>query len=158
MKTVCFTGHRNVRFTPTLRFYLIKLLEDLIYEGADTFYSGGSFGWDNDCSDVVLELKEKYPHIKLCIVMPYPELVQTEGWTDGQKEQYRRILSLADNVECCSEKRATGSEKKRNARLVELADCCVCYCNINRKRSGTVQTVHMALKKRIKVYNLYDDN
>ena len=83
---------------------------------------------------------------------------QTEGFTDIQKEQYSRILAFADKVECCSERKATGIEKKRNERLVELSDYCVCYCNEKRKRSGTAQTVRMARKKGIGVYNFYADN
>ncbi|MDE6594508.1 MAG: hypothetical protein K2K44_00685, partial [Oscillospiraceae bacterium] len=94
--------------------------------------------------------------IKLCLVLPYPENIQTDGWTDSEKEQHRRIVSRASSVEFCSESRTPNSEKIRNARLVELADCCVCYLNYKRHRSGTYQTYKMAQNKGIKIHNLYD--
>ena len=157
-KAVCFTGHRNSPNTPEIRFYIKNLLEGLIVlDGADTFYAGGAKGWDNDCSDIVLEMQKEYPHIKLCLVLPYPENIQTDGWTDSEKEQYRRIVSRASKVEFCSESRTPNSEKIRNARLVELSDCCVCYLNQKRYRSGTYQTYKMAQKKGIEIHNLYDD-
>ncbi|MCM1330864.1 MAG: DUF1273 domain-containing protein [Ruminococcus sp.] len=157
-KAVCFTGHRNSPHTPEMRFYIKNLLDGLIVlDGADTFYAGGSKVWDNDCSDIVLEMQKEYPHIKLCLVLPYPEKFQTDGLTDSEKEQYRRIVSQASSIELCSENRTPNSEKIRNARLVELADCCVCYLNQKRQRSGTYQTYKIAQKKGIEIYNLYDD-
>ena len=42
----------------------------------------------------------------------------------------------------------------RNKRLVELADCCVCFCGEPEGRSGTAQTVRMARQKGIPVINL----
>lgn len=65
------------------------------------------------------------------------------------------ILSAADSVEQTSGHYYNGCMKVRNARLVELADCCFCYWNPNRKRSGTGQTVRMAHKKNIMVVNFY---
>ena len=46
--------------------------------------------------------------------------------------------------------------KKRNAQMVELADCCVCYYDDSIARSGTGQTVRMANAKGIEVINLFD--
>lgn len=58
MRAVCFTGHRNAHITADLRVYVIKLLESLIKKGTDTFYVGKACGWDNDCPDLVLELRD----------------------------------------------------------------------------------------------------
>ena len=43
--------------------------------------------------------------------------------------------------------------KRRNERLVELADYCICYCT--NPRSGTGQTVRMAKDKGIDIINLF---
>lgn len=57
-----------------------------------------------------------------------------------------------------SERYYDGCMKGRNARLVELATvCCICYWNVNDKRSGTGQTVRMAQKKGIEIINLNDE-
>ncbi len=44
--------------------------------------------------------------------------------------------------------------KIRNAKLIELADVCVCYYNLSQYASGTGQTVRMAQKKEIKIINI----
>ena len=44
--------------------------------------------------------------------------------------------------------------KKRNARLVNLADCFVCY--YYKSRSGTGQTIRMAQKNKLEIINLYE--
>ncbi|MCM1330576.1 MAG: hypothetical protein NC253_14190 [Ruminococcus sp.] len=54
-------------------------------------------------------------------------------------EKTTLFLNVSD-TELCSESRTPNSEKIRNARLVELADCCVCFLNQKRQRSGTYQT------------------
>ena len=47
--------------------------------------------------------------------------------------------------------------KQRNARMVELVDCCVAYYDeSSNARSGTGQTVRMADLKGIEVINLFD--
>ena len=153
MKSICFTGHRNIKITSELISLLNKTLTDLIDNGAADFYAGGALGWDMLCEQAVLDLKEKFPHIRLHLVLPCSAEEQTAKWNDMQKEKYRKILNAADTVRYISEHYYDGCMKVRNARLVELADCCVCYYD-NRGRSGTGQTVRMAKEKGIRVINL----
>ena len=53
-----------------------------------------------------------------------------------------------------SEEYTKSCMRLRNQRLVELADCCICYCSDPAGRSGTAQTVRMAKQKGIPVINL----
>ena len=41
----------------------------------------------------------------------------------------------------------------RNALFVKLADVFLCYHDKSKARSGTTQTVRVAIQKGIKVYN-----
>jgi len=91
VKTCCFTGHRPkalpwgydendmrcVSFKSNIRF----TVENLIVEnGYEKFISGMAMGADIICAEVVLSLKNIYPHIKLeCAV---PNYAFTESWTD----------------------------------------------------------------------------
>ena len=154
MKSVCFTGHRNVKVTNELLYNLNKTLINLIKNGVVTFISGGACGWDLLASEAVLKLREEYPHIKLHLVLPCLPEDQTAKWNDTQKAEYQNILNAADKVEYTSDHYYDGCMKVRNARLVELADYCVCYYYNNRIRSGTGQTVCMAERKGIKIINL----
>ena len=153
LKNVCFTGHRNVKVTNELMVRLKKTLTDLIESGFDTFIAGGALGWDSIAAKAVLNLREVYPHIRLYLVLPCSSEEQTAKWNDSQRAEYQNILNAADKVEFTSDHYYDGCMKVRNARLVELADCCVCYYD-NRGRSGTGQTVRMAKNKGIDVINL----
>ncbi len=153
-KSVCFTGHRNIKKTAELKKALIKQLVMLFDEGADVFYAGGAVGWDMLCERVVIELREKYPHIKLHLVLPCPADEQTAKWNESDKREFMELLLVADMVELCSDHYYDGCMKVRNQRLVDLSDVCVCYYNESNKRSGTGQTVRMAEKKNICIINL----
>ena len=153
MKSVCFTGHRNVKITNGLILKLNETLTDLIENGVTNFYAGGALGWDMLCEQAVIDLREKFPQIRLNLVLPCSSEEQTYKWNDMQKAEYNKLLNAADSVEYTSEHYWKECMKVRNARLVELADCCVCYYD-NRGRSGTGQTVRMAKEKGIRVINL----
>ncbi|MCH5349839.1 MAG: DUF1273 family protein [Oscillospiraceae bacterium] len=155
-KSICFTGHRNVKVTIELMLLLNKTLTDLIENGAVDFYAGGSLGWDMLCEQTALALRKKYPQIRLHLVLPCFSEKQTAKWNDLQKAEYQKILSAADTIQYTSEHYYDGCMKARNVRIIELADCCVCYYD-NRSRSGTGQTVRMAGEKGIRIINLTEN-
>ena len=156
MKSVCFTGHRHICNEEQLQNRLIETLESLISNGVTDFYAGGAIGFDTLAANVVLLLREKYSHIKLHLILPCCKFDQTAKWTTEQIAEYDRILSAADSAEYICEKYYYGCMKARNARLVELADCCVCYYDNKNSASGTGQTVRMAERKGITVFNTFE--
>lgn len=99
-----------------------------------------------------MKLREENPNIKLHLILPYNEDERTYGWTSENKAEYHRILLASDSIEYVSEQYTKNCMKKRNARLVELSDCCICYYKI--WRSGTGQTVRMAETKGIRIINI----
>lgn len=158
-RSVCFTGHRTIaEDKEKLSARLYALLERLVTEQKITdFYTGGAVGWDALAALTVLKLREKYPKVKLHLVLPCPFEEQSTKWNEAQKEEHKHIASLADTKEFTSEHFGKTAMKIRNARLVELAtDCCICYWNPKDFRSGTGQTVRMAQKKGIEVINLFE--
>lgn len=158
MKSICFTGHRKLSETEELSKRLYQSLEKAVKNGTSDFYAGGAVGFDTLSSALVLKLREVYPHIKLHLILPCPNEEQTENWSKEEKSEFYRILGFADVVEYTSEHFYKGCMKVRNARLVELADCCFCYWNTVRQRSGTAQTVRMAQKKKIIIVNFFRSN
>ena len=158
-KSACFTGHRDIDTNDSaLSSLLCSVLECLITEHTVTdLYAGGAVGFDTLAADTVLRMREKYPQVKLHLVLPSSNANQTKGWTAEQVADFNRILGLADSVEYISDSYYNGCMKARNARLVELAsDYCICYWNPKNFRSGTGQTVRMAQKKGIEVINLFE--
>ena len=154
MKTACFTGHRNLNCDlEDLKSRVYNALERAIVNaGITDFYNGGAIGWDMLTAQEVLKLREKYPHIKLHMILPCSPENQSYKWTPEQKKAYFSVLKQANSIEQISEHYFTGCMKQRNARLIELSDCCFCYWNGNMK-SGTVQTIRMAQRKHILIVN-----
>lgn len=156
MYSVCFTGHRNIKITDDLKQKLTEQLCTLIEaNGATDFYAGGAVGWDTICAYTVIELRSIFPQIRLHLVLPCCEADQTAKWSDLQKAAYKEIYSAADSIEYISQNYFDGCMKKRNERLIELSDICVCYYNSKKITGGTVQTVRMAKRKNMRIINLY---
>ena len=156
MKSCFFTGHRNIGFDAMLIVKTGHIINDLIKDGVTDFYAGGAVGWDMICEELVLSLRKKYPEIKLHLILPCPPEQQISGWGDGDRAEYDSILKNSDDVEIVSESYDKDCMKKRNARLAELGEICLCYYNEKNFRSGTGQTVRMAQKAEKKIINVYD--
>lgn len=155
MKAVCFTGHREVNVTQELKIKMFDEMEQLVKNGATDFYAGGAIGFDMLAEKAVVALRKKYPQVKLHLVLPCPEEQQTLKWSEAEKEEYKKYLSLADTIEVCSSFYHRDCMRIRNQRLVELSDICICYYNENHSASGTGQTVRLAQKKGIPIINVF---
>ena len=153
MKTCCFTGHRIIKITPELVQRLRDTIINMIERGVADFYNGGAIGFDMLCAETVIELKAEYSDIKLHMLLPCPPKEHVKRWNKAQIARYNEILQAADSVIVLSKHYTKECMKRRNERLVELADCCICYCN--NPRSGTGQTVRIAEQKGIDVINLF---
>ena len=155
--SACFTGHRDMAESEkTVSERLFALLERLVTKEQITdYYAGSAVGFDTVAAKCVLRLKEKYPEVRLHLVLPCSNEEQTRKWTANQKYEFRQILTRADSVEYTAQHQFRGCMAIRNARLVEHAtEYCICYHDPARK-SGTSQTIGFAEKKGLKVINLY---
>ena len=152
--TVCFTGHRQIAYDAAMRIpsLLDEVLTELCERGATTFRAGGAIGFDTVAALKVLELKERYPHIRLELILPCRN--QTEYWEETAVRTYQYILSRADSHLFLFDTYFDGCMLERDRRLVEGADVCVAYCN--RSRGGTAYTFTQALRAGLEVINLND--
>lgn len=153
-KTCCFTGHREVSILklPALKTKLKKQIEELIDQGYEVFVAGGAIGFDTLAANAVLKLREKYPHIKLHLVLPCEN--QDKYWTDSQKAEYARILESSDSHEYVSRSYTRYCMFQRNRKMVDLSSRVVAYYDGDGK-GGTAMTVKYAMQKQISVINLY---
>lgn len=157
MTSCFFTGHRYFSYKkdPDVLDYLGNLLPILVENGVTDFYSGGALGWDKECEFVINIMKKMYyPQIKLNLILPCPPEIQSQNWNEKDKAEFKARIDVADSVEIVSKENDKDCMKKRNARLVETGDICVCYFNRNDFRSGTGQTVRMAEKANKIIFNL----
>lgn len=97
-KTACFTGHRDIPplKRPGIKHRLEREIERSIQAGYLYFGAGGALGFDTLAAQTVLKLKERYPDIKLILVLPCK--TQTSGWKQTDIDEYERIKEAADKV------------------------------------------------------------
>ena len=112
---VTFCGHREIQEPEKVRKWLYEAVEALIREGADCFYLGGYGQFDSMAAGVVQKLKQKYPHIRSVIVLPY---LGREYNTSGYDESNYPPLENVPRRYAIS---------KRNEYMVDNADVVVAY-------------------------------
>lgn len=151
-KTCCFTGHRLINLSEysAIKRKVKKVMVSLIKKGVIFYGAGGALGFDTIAAECVLELKEKYPQIKLILVLPCKD--QTRGWYDYDIKKYNEILSRADKVVYIAERYYDGCMLKRNRHLVDNSGYCICY--LKRDGGGTAYTVNYAKQNWLIIYNI----
>ena len=151
-KTCCFTGHRDIPSGAYQRIFkkTEEMVESLIERGYLYFGTGGALGFDTIAAFAVLKLKERYPDVRLILVLPC--LTQTRGWSREDVEIYEDIKSKADKVVYTSQEYTRGCMHKRNRHLVDNSSACIAY--FTESKGGTAYTVEYALKNGLTVFNI----
>ena len=179
--TAFFTGHRIIdKPSSELSNILETTIENLIISGVIYYGVGGAIGFDTLSAKTVISLRDKYPNIKLILVLPCKK--QDELWNQTDKVEYSEILKQADKIVYISENYTRQCMFQRNIvhalvsiigmtvqhglassfvfilifharHLVNFSSYCICY--LNKKTGGTVYTVSYAKSKGLKMINLY---
>ena len=150
--TACFTGHRSIPLMQrgTVRKKLEKTVRELIGKGYRYFGAGGALGFDTLAAQAVLRLRERYPQIRLILVLPC--LNQTRGWPQADIDTYKEIKRCADKVTYTSEHYFRGCMQKRNRHLVDNSSACICY--LTKSAGGTAYTVNYARRMGLRIINI----
>lgn len=148
----CFTGHRHIdkNKTAALSVALDRCIAALFEEGFTEFRTGGARGFDTLAALRVLNFKKQHPACRLSLILPCPE--QAEGWSQGERALWERILTEADEHRFVETAYSSHCMHLRNRTLVEGSDCCVAYLTENR--GGTLYTCSYALKNGLRFINL----
>ena len=135
-KTCAFTGHRVLGDDFSAR-KLKKEIKKLILAGVDTFYNGMAMGFDLLAAEKTLELKKRFPHIRLILCIPCYK--QERSFSEKDKGRYATIYKKADEKKVLSEFYYRGCMQARNRYMVERADVLIAYCT--KADGGTAHTV-----------------
>ena len=152
--TCFFTGHRIIAknkiadVTARIEREAQTLIND---KGVTDFITGGARGFDTIAARAIIRLKEKYDYIKLHLYLPCYD--QMGNWSSSERYEGRMIMAYADSKMYVTEgKYVTGCMQLRNKRMVNDAHYCIAY--MNRRRSGTAQTVSYAEDNDCEIINI----
>lgn len=146
--TTCFfTGHRiiPIKVREPLRNRVAETCINLIENcGVTDFISGGALGFDTLAAMVILDLKKRYPNIKLHLYLPCTD--QSAKWKAYDKEIWDSIKLMADNYKFISDMPyVAGCMQLRNKAMVSDSAYGIAYCT--RSFGGTVSTIKYAQEK-----------
>lgn len=152
-KTVCFTGHRVLHDPKSeIENSLETAIRQCIDKGAEFFITGGAIGFDTIAALTVIRLRETYPHIRLILALPCPPDQQTLKWSTEQKQEYQRILKLANEVNILSPIYTDRCMLIRNKYMVDNSSKLIHYLRTNR--GGTMHTISYAQKEQIELIGI----
>jgi len=140
------TDARCVEF----RFRLREALEYLIGQGYTDFMSGGALGFDQMAARIVLSLREKYPWIRLIMVIPFDG--QADKWSREQRRRWLEIIEASDKVIRISHSYDKGVFFQRNHYMVENAD--LILVAFDGQPGGTAGTVAYAKRHGVRVVRI----
>ena len=157
VKTCAFTGYRPSKMPwggdesdarcAEFKFRLREALEYLIGRGYANFLSGGALGFDQMAAEIVLSLREKYPWVRLVMVIPFDG--QADRWTPAQRRRWLDIIEASDQVVHISHGYDRGVFFRRNHYLVERAD--LLLAAYDGQPGGTAATVAYARDRGVRV-------
>lgn len=153
-KTACFTGHRELK-DPFQALFLRtqKEVEALIQSGYRYFGAGGARGFDSLAAEVIIRLREKYPHIHLILVLPFPQpYFHEKGWTKKDIELYEKHRQAASKVVYLQKAYSIGCYYERDRHLVDCSSVCIAYQY--KATGGTAYTTRYAHEKGLRMIEI----
>ncbi len=153
-RTCFFTGHRKLvnNRLDEIKEKLDESIEELIENyGINTFITGGALGFDMLAAESVIEVRVKYPGIKLLLYLPCHG--HSSKWRDEDKYRLRMIMSKADGYEYITPGTYTKDcMRLRNLRMVRDSSFCVAFCIL--ANSGTGLTLKNAEAAGLNIINI----
>ncbi len=140
--TVTFFGHRDC--SEAIRPQLQQILEDLIAEGADSFYVGNQGRFDGMAISLLSKLKTAYPQIEYAVVLAYPP-----GTVKAETIDPKHPTIFPENLERVPRRFAISH---RNRWMIDASDCVVAY--VAHSWGGAAQFAELAEKKDKRVIRL----
>ena len=147
-KSCCFSGNREIAGDPDELFESVReKVEALIEKGYTDFYAGGAVGFDTLCERCVLALKNKYPHIRLILAVPFEG--QERHWSISAQKAYSEVLKSADEVVILCKAPSKSAFFVRNRYMVDRSNTIIYYQR--KSGGGTEATVEYAKKQGLEL-------
>mgnify|MGYP001036427765 CR=1 FL=1 len=156
-KKVAFIGHRD--FLPIdINERIYTIVKNEILSGNDTFTMGTHGQFDYESLKVCRELRKKYNHINIEIVITSLNKIKPIVIKDiFRTEIYKPYDDVTTKMYEIEETYYKRQITKSNCNMIEDCDILICYVNPNKKRSGAKTTLKYATKLGLKIINLYKE-
>lgn len=155
--TCAFTGHRpaalpwgeNERDPRCLELKgrLDEALGRAYSLGYRHFICGMAKGADHYFCEAVIKLRETHPDVTLEAAVPFPQ--QSQRWNARDKERYERLLGQCDMETLIQRVYSASCMQRRNRYMVDHASRLIAVFNGHPSGSGTLGTLHYALKNGV---------
>ncbi len=151
----CITGYKSFELgifkqDDKAVYYIKRALEkeivSLVDEGLEWVLISGQLGVELWGAEVVLELQEDYPNLKLAVLTPF--ISQEENWNDQNKEYYELILSQADFVETISKDPYKNPQQFRNKNQLFLQKSQSLVILYDEEKEGSPKYFYDEAKKK----------
>ena len=138
-------GHRDC--DQNIRNTLAAVMELLINEnGVDCFYVGNQGKFDSIAMSVLMELREKYPHIRCYVVLAYLKTHNDDFYLKHSLDGiYPAEVLMAPHDMAIP---------TRNKWMARQADCVLCC--ITREKGGAARSVEYARNLNKSIINIAD--
>lgn len=148
-KICMFCGHKDIfneyKISEKITDNLIDLIEN---KKVHTFYSGGMGNFDKLCEKCVRKLKNKYPVIRLCLIIPY----MSKKILQNSEYYYQMYDEISEpDLGDVFYKRAI---EKRNRWMVDNSDYIISF--VFRDYGGAYNTLKYAIKKDVQIIDIND--
>lgn len=150
-KALAVTGHRDLQSDLDINI-LHTVFNQAVQEGYKYFLIGMAIGFDSLCFRILEDIRTQNPEKQIKLIACVPCKEQDAKFTDKQKQEYKRMLESADDVEYISENYNKWCMQKRNRFLVDNSSVLVSY--LRRNTGGTYYTVNYAKTTGIKLIEL----
>ena len=144
--------HEAVRYIKkAIRNRLMPLVED----GLEWVIISGQLGTELWAAEVVFEIQEEYPLLKLGVLTPF--LNQEESWNETNQDYYRSILAGADFVESIFKKPYEGPQqlKVKNRYMVHKSDAMLIIFDPEKEGSAKYPYYEAVKKAESQIYPIY---
>ena len=140
---VTFCGHSQITKADNIANWLRNVTQDLIEQGATTFYLGGYGEFDSLAASILREQKKKYPQIELVLVLAYLNTGRDVSGYDST------VYPPLENVP------RRFSISHRNRWMVESADVVVAY--VLHDWGGAATTLRCAKQTKNQIIMLLNE-
>lgn len=134
---VTFCGHGNVANKNDVQEWLYAATENLILEGAKTFYLGGYGEFDSLAKSVLREHKKCYSYIDIVLILSY---------LNSSIDEAGYCYTLYPPIETVPKRFAIS---KRNEWMIEQSDIVVAY--VTHGWGGAAKTLEFAQRKKKRI-------